>query len=127
MNTLPVYWRNHQIGTLNVYEISDWKGQTPPGESDFESIYIYQSIITLHNILAIFKTYPDQDYSTDVPWMETVVDRISAVLNKENNRVFKEKVVKAYLNKFGMNQILSQYEVDTADLMTSLNRMIKNP
>lgn len=122
----PISWNGHHLDELAIYEMSDWKGIGIPDAKNFEVIYLYQCVESLYRIINKFPTCPVRDFLNEQSWMEIVVIAISSLIDKKNDRMFHEKIVKSYLYKYGMDQILEIHGVDVNELKNQLDNMIKN-
>jgi hypothetical protein len=58
--------------------------------------------------------------------MKTILGSILKVVELQADRILEEKIIKNYLGRFGMDQILATHGVDVNDLKSSLDNMIKN-
>lgn len=121
----PVYWKDIFLTEVSIYDISDWKGTLPPSTKDWENIIIFQSIKSLHNALEHNPCYPRDMHNSEQPWIQIILHRIMDTLSVPNDRILEEKIIKKYLSKHGMNQILEIFGLNIDEVMQSLDNMVK--
>lgn len=126
MEKKPAYWNDYFLTDVSVYDLTDWKGQTPPGKRDFDNINIYQAREALYRAIERTPSCPNPDSPGPHPWVQTMLKCICRVLVDPNDRLFEEQVMRSYLQVFGMDQLLRLHGININYLKEEINNMLKS-
>lgn len=118
-----VYWLGNFITNIEIYDESDWKGNKTPEKKDFDTIRIYQSAKALHKAVHKYPKCPYPDFTLKKPWVQVLLQLICMTLIGNQDLVFEEQVMRYYLQKYGMDQLLEVFGVDVVKLKQEIDNM----
>lgn len=123
---MPVRYRGVHLGDLETFEEKDWRNrERPPSEADWRAIRCHAAHKLLYEAL---EKHPITEHPSapDVPWIVVVLREVcSAAMDGTRDEAFEEEVLRLYVLRYGMGQILKIWGVDVGRLMAGIERMME--
>lgn len=120
----PVVFAGTHLGDIPVYGPGDWRNpDRAPTEADFRNVALVCARDFLNQALI---RHPLQDHPAEpgVPWPLVVLREASrAALDGRSDPSFEGSVLRAYLDRYGMNQVIRIYGGDPGRVLERLDRI----
>lgn len=119
-----VHYRGRTLGEVRVYGPEDWRGRSRPMEDrDLRVINATAIADCVHAILEreplkVCESEPDQ------PWITVVIREVcTASCGGQQDKKMEEDCILLYVQRYGMDQILSIWGADVNKLAEQLKTM----
>jgi hypothetical protein len=121
--TRKVTYRGREIGELTVFRMEDWQNKDRAAtERDLRLINATSAADAVHRILeAEPKQYDEAE--PDQPWVVVVIREVCLASRGERDGRMEEDCLSLYVDRHGMNQILSIWGADVRKLAEKLAAM----
>ncbi len=118
--TRKVLYRGRELGELVVYHMEDWRNTTrPANERDLRLINATSAADAVKRILdAEPKQYDETE--PEQPWVMVVIREVCMASCGERDMRLEEQALMLYVERHGMNQILSIWGADVGKLTEQL-------
>jgi hypothetical protein len=111
------------LGDLYCVDKSDWKNkERDPTPLDFENIRITLAASTIKSILDKYPKRPKGSDEFEL-WPMTVIKAVCHVSKGRHDTPFSEDVLRSYIERYGMGQIIRCVGGDPNRVMEALDRM----
>lgn len=122
MRRVPVKYNGVHLGDLKVVERSDWRNQDrEPAPLDWELAKVALSAQAIYEIVERFPKRPDGEDGNE-PWILTVCKAVCDATEAGHSRDLEEDVLRQYVDRYGMGQIVEMYGIDRRRLAERLER-----
>ena len=122
MRKVPVRYNGVHLGDLKTVERSDWRNRDrDPAPLDWELAKVALSAQAVYEILERFPRRPDGE-DREEHWVLTVCKAVCGAAEEGHSRDLEEDVLRQYVHRYGMGQIIEMYGVDRHALTKRLER-----
>jgi len=122
MRTVPVRYSGMHLGDLKVVERSDWRNRDrEPTPLDWELANVALSAQAIYEIVERFPKRPDGEDRTE-PWILTVCRAVCDAAEIGHSKDLEEDVLRQYVDRYGMGQIVEMYGINQRGLAERLER-----
>lgn len=122
MRKVPVKYNGVHLGDLKVVERSDWKNRSrEPAPLDWELAKVALSAQAIYEVVDRFPKRPDGEDGEE-PWILTVCKAVCDAAEAGHSRDLEEDVLRQYVDRYGMGQIVEMYGIDKRRLAERLGR-----
>jgi hypothetical protein len=126
MKTVPVKYNGVHLGDLKVVERSDWKNRgREPAPLDFELAKVALSAQAIYEIAERHPRRPDGK-DDDEPWLLTICRAVCDAAEEGHSRDLEEDVFRQYIDRYGMDQIISMFGGDPRRMRDRLEELRKS-
>jgi hypothetical protein len=118
-----VLYRGRELGEVAVYHVEDWRNTTrPAGEKDLRLINATSAADSLQRILTVEPKQCDE-LEPDQPWLTVALREVCTASSGERDMKLEEMALLLYVERHGMNQILSIWGADIGKLAEELEKL----
>lgn len=122
MRKVPVKYNGVHLGDLKVVERSDWRNrEREPAPLDWELAKVALSAQAIYEVVERFPKRPDGEDGEE-PWILTVCRAVCDAAEDGHSKDLEEDVLRQYVDRYGMGQIVEMYGIDKRRLAERLER-----
>jgi hypothetical protein len=107
---IPIKYKDLYLGDLITVSSNDWiNKQRQPTPLDFEMVKIQLAAHAIYEILDRHPDHPGDQENDDDPWFITILKLVCHISKNGQFREFEEDVLRYYIERYGMNQIIQMF------------------